>query len=412
MPTDVELTPSKHASGTSPLPVLEEEGASGLLDLLLILAARKWFILGVTLLGGTIAAIALLLLPPTYTASSVIMPPQQQQSSAAAILGQLGGAAAAAMSRTDLLRTPADLYIGILKSRSIADSLVARFDLGRLYRARTLVDARKGLEGQVRFQTAKDGLIRITVEDRDPKRAAGIANGYVDELHKLNSRLALTDSAQRRLFFERRMESEKDELSRAETDLKTLQEKSGLLHVASQTEAMIRSIAQLEAEISGRRVILQRLKAGATEQNPEVVRLEAELTALAAELSRLEASGARSRPGNPVIPTSNLPAAGLEYLRRLRELKYHETLFELLGRQYEVAKIDEARQVPLIQVVDLAVPPDKRSGPSRKILVLLAALSSALLGCSIAVAQRRLADPVRSGKLRSLLRVLFTLRGR
>lgn len=411
MPTDVELTRSRDASGTSPLPLREEEGKNGLLDLLLVLAARKWFILGVTLLGGTIAAIALLLRPPTYTATSVIMPPQQQQSSAAAMLGQLG-AAAAAMGRTDLLRTPADLYIGILKSRSIADNLVARFDLGRLYRTRTLVDARKRLEDQVRFQTAKDGLIRIGVEDRDPKRAAAIANGYVDELQRLNSRLALTDSAQRRLFFERQLEAEKDELSKAETDLKTLQEKSGLLHVASQTEAMIRSIAQIEAEISGRRVILQRLRAGATEQNPEVVRLEAELTALAAELSKLEASGARSRPGNPVIPTSDLPAAGLEYLRRLRELKYHETLFELLGRQYEVAKIDEARQAPLIQVVDLAVPPDKRSGPSPRLLVLLAALSSALLGCSIAVAERRLADPVRTEKLRSLLRVLFTLRGR
>jgi tyrosine-protein kinase Etk/Wzc len=410
MPTDVELTRSRDVSGTSPLPLREEEGKNGLLDLLLVLAARKWSILGVTLLGGTIAVIALLVRPPTYTATSVIIPPQQQQSSAAAILGQLG--AAAAMSRTDLLRTPADLYIGILKSRSIADNLVARFGLSRLYRARTLVDARKNLEDQVRFQTAKDGLIRIIVEDRDPKRAAVIANGYVDELQRLNSRLALTDSAQRRLFFERQMEAEKDELSRAETNLKTLQEKSGLLHVASQTEAMIRSIAQIEAEISGRRVILQRLKAGATEQNSEVVRMEAELKALAAELSRLEASGARSRPGNPVIPTSNIPAAGLEYLRRLRELKYHETLLELLGKQYEVAKIDEARQAPLIQVVDLAVPPDKRSGPSRKILVLLAVLSSALLGCSIAVAERSLADPVRTEKLRSLLRVLFTLRGR
>jgi uncharacterized protein involved in exopolysaccharide biosynthesis len=410
MPTDVELTRTSHASPTSPLPPSEEERESGLLDLLLILAARKWFILGVTLLGGTLAAIALLLMPPSYTATSVIIPPQAQQSSAAAILGQLGGAAA--MSRTDLLRTPADLYIGILKSRSIADNLLARLGLSRLYRVKTLVDARRRLEGQVRFQTAKDGLIRISVEDRDPKRAAAIANGYVEELQKLNSRLALTDSGQRRIFFERQLESEKDELSRAETDLKTLQEKSGLLHVASQTEAMIRSIAQIEAEISGRRVILQRLRSGATDQNPEVVRLEAELKALEVELSRLEDRGVRSRPGNPVIPTSNIPAAGLEYLRRLRELKYHETLLELLGKQYEVAKIDEARQAPLIQVVDLAVPPDKKSGPSRRLLVLLAALSSALLGCSIAVAQRRLADPVRTAKLRSLRRALFTIRGR
>lgn len=411
MPTDVELTGSRNASETSPLPLPEEEGGNGLLDLLLILAARKWFILGVTLVGGSLAVIALLLMPPSYTATSVIIPPQQQQSAAAAILGQLGGAAAA-MSRSDFLRTPADLYIGMLKSRSIADNLLARLGLSRLYRTKTLVDARRRLEGQVRFLSAKDGLIRITVEDRDPKRAAAIANAYVDELQSLNSRLALTDSAQRRLFFERQLESEKDELSRAETDLKTLQEKSGLLHVASQTEAMIRAIAQLGAEISGRRVMLQSLRAGATDRNPEVVRLEAELKALEVELSKLEDRGARSRPGNPVIPTANIPAAGLEYLRRLRELKYHETLFELLAKQYEVAKIDEERQSPLIQVVDLAVPPDKKSGPSRRLLLMLAVLASVLLGCSMAVAVRRMDDPVRTEKLRSLRRVLFTLRGR
>ncbi len=341
-----------------------------------------------------------------YTATASIMPPQQQQSTASALLGQLGSIAASAGSNLGL-KTPADLYIGILGSRTVADHLVQTFNLRQLYDEPTVSDARKVLAKRSSFSAGRDPLIRISVEDRDPKRAAALANAYVEELYKQNSRLALTESAQRRLFFERQVEAQKKTLADAEVALKATQERTGVLQVNSQVESAILSMARLRAEIASREVALSSLEKAATPQNPEMVRQQVELAALRGQLRKLEASGDTRRPGDPMILTSQVPKAGLEYVRALRDLKYNETLFELLSKQYEAARIDEAKDAPVIQVVDTAVPPERKSWPPRALLISLGTFLSWILACLIALGRSRFANSEDADKLRLLRIRLF-----
>ena len=346
---------------------------------------RQWRIVTCLTAAGAVAgALVSLLLPKSYRATAVIMPPQQQQSTASALLGQLGSLAA--LGGRDIgLKSPSDLYSGLVKSRTIADRVIERHDLKAVYGEKTLTATRRKLARRTHVQSGKDTLIGVSVDDRDAARAASIANTYVEELQRQNDRLAITESAQRRLFFEQQLHTQKDALARAESALKQTQEQTGVLQVNSQVEAVIRSIAQLRAEIAGREVAVERLKAGATAQNPEMIRQQTELAALRAQLSRLEASAGPRRPGDAMIPASKVPQAGLDYVRRLRDLKYHEALYELLAKQYEAARIDEARESPVVQVVDRAVPPDEKSWPPRALFSSLGGVGAGVLACLCAV---------------------------
>jgi tyrosine-protein kinase Etk/Wzc len=382
----------------------EEKGVS-VLDLLLILAARKGLILGLTLIWGIIAVVIAFLIPPTYTATAVIMPPQQQSSSASALLGQLGSVAGLA-SQSLGIKSPADLYIGILSGRTVADELIAQFKLQTVYKAKKLSDARKILARLTDFTSGKSSLIQISVEDRDPKRAADLANAYVDWLQKQNSRLAVTEASQRRLFFERQLEAEKKNLAEAEAAFKKMQEQKGIFQVNSQVEAVILSMTQMRAEVAVHEVNLQRLKAGATAQNPEVLRQEIELKALRSQLQDLEASSTKRRQGDPLIPTTLLPESSLEYTRRLRDVKYSETLFELLAQQYEAARIDEAKEAPMIQVVDRAIPPDRKSNPKRSIYTLVGLFMGCMLGIIVALFLNAIQHPIQDKKVEALMQLL------
>jgi uncharacterized protein involved in exopolysaccharide biosynthesis len=235
-------------------------------------------------------------------------------------------------------------------------------------------DTRKQLEKRSEIEAGKDTLIKISVEDSDPQRAADLANAYVEELYRQNSHLALTESAQRRLFFEHELDTERAALADAEEALKKSQQKTGMLQVNTQVEVAIRGIAELQAEIASREIALKRLAVAATDNNPEVVQLKTELSGMREQLRQLEMT--RNNPGNPLIATTSIPQMGLDYVRLLRELQYHETLFELLAKQYEAAKIDEAKQAPVIQIVDRAVPLDKKSWPPRALLTLAGTLAA------------------------------------
>jgi tyrosine-protein kinase Etk/Wzc len=406
---DMDSTKAPIADGTAgeetQIACREEEGRS-ILDLLLILAARKGLILEITLLGGIIATvIAFLLIPPTYTATAVIMPPQQQSSSAA-LLGQLSGVSGIA-SQSLGIKNPSDPYVGILISRTVADELIKQFGLQNVYRKKNLTDTRKKLANRTSFNSAKYSLIQISVEDRDPRRAADLANAYVDRLQEQNSRLAVTEASQRRLFFERQVELEKNNLTEAEVAFKKMQEQKGIFQVSSQVEAVIRSTIQMRAEVAAGEVNLQRLKAGATTQNPEVMRQEIALKALRGQLQQLEASSTKRSQGNPLMPTTMLPEAGLEYTRRLREVKYRETLFESLAKQYELARIDEAKESPIIQVVDRAIPPDKKSAPTRYIYMIAGILLGGMLGIFLAFLAHGATNPSCASKIAALKKSFY-----
>jgi len=355
-----------------------------LLDVLLVLARNRKRIALVTIAALVLGAGATLLLKPTFTATASILPPQQQQSSVNAMLGQLGSLAglAAGGGASGLLKNPADMYVGMIMSRTVSDRVIERFQLKSLYDDKTMDDARKDLKSHVTAEAAKNGLIEISVKDHDPKRASEMANGLIEELYHLTSNLAMTEAAQRRLFFNEQLEDEKKALASAEDDLKNTQEKTGLIQLNGQSEQIIRNVANLRAQIVSREVQMQALRTYATEENPDVSRLQQEIAALQKQLTVMENNQRRLQPGDIQVPTGQVPKVGLEYVRKLREVTYHTTLLNLLAREYEAARIDEAKSAPVIQVVDHAVPPQKKSGPHRVLLTAAAGLLGFILACS------------------------------
>lgn len=385
-------------------PGAAKENGAGMIDLLLILAARKKLILGWTVAIGLAASGVAFLLPDEYTGTALLMPPQQEQTATSAMLGQL--APLASVAGKDLgWKTPGDLYIGLLASRSIADHVIEKFALRSLYKAKTMVDARAKLRSKTRFTTGKDSLVRLEIDDIDPKRAAAMANCFVDALNAQNTGFGVTEAGQRRVFLEQQLKDEKDALTSAEAGMKQTQAQTGLIQIDTQTSLAIGSAAQLNAQIAAGEVTLQRLRMGATSENPEVMRVEAELGTMRQQLRKME-SAPRTNAADPMLSTSSMPVAGLEYLRRLRDLKYHEFLFEMLSKQYEAARMDEVKAAPLIQVVDRAIPPDKKSGPHRGLIILFGLVAGCLVSSIGAYLSHGTSDPAIQGRIRLLRRQL------
>ncbi len=262
------------------------------------------------------------------------------------------------------------MYIGILKSQTIADELIKEFHLGEVYHQKTLEDTRRALAKHAEFESEKDGLIHISVKDYSPQRASSLANGYVDALYRMNSTLAITEASQRRLFFSQQIDEEKVALNKAEDELAATQLKTGIIQMSGQAAVIIGTIAQVQAKIANDQVLLKGMLTSATEQNPDVQRLHEEVAALQTQLGELQDNQKKLPPGDIEVPAGRVPAQALEYERKLRDVKFHEALFELLSKQFEAARIDEAKSAPLIQVVDRAIPPDKKSGPPRTLIVL------------------------------------------
>lgn len=389
-------------NGTPTLSPADEE--TTLLDVLIVLAKHKKMIAMLTL-GAAILSVAVsLLLPNIYTGAAKVLPPQQSQSTAAMLLGQLGGMAGLAGGSVGL-KNPSDLYVGMLRSRTVADSIIGRFDLKKLYDQDTMVGTRKELASNTSIAAGKDGLITVEFEDEDPKRAAAIANAYVEELDKLSQSLAVTEAAQRRLFFERQLQQARDDLGKAEVALKVTQETTGLIKLDDQGRAIIEAVAALRGQIAAKEVELRAMRTFATEQNTDYVRSQQQLAGLRAELTKLERAKI-SGGGDILLPTGKVPEAGLEYLRKFRDVKYYETIFELLAKQFEAAKIDEAKESAIIQVVDKAIVPDRKSKPKRALIVIgttVAAGFLAFLWAFVREARERASrDPVQAARFAAL----------
>ncbi len=361
---------------TTSIDVDEEE--ISLLDLLIVLAKHKKLILGLPLLAAILALGVSLLLPNIYTATTKIMPPQQGQSSALAALGQLGALAGGAGGALGI-KNPNDTYVAMIKSRRVADNLIDRFKLKERYETKTRAATYTVLDGVTNISAGKDGIITIEVDDKVPKQAAELANAYVDELYKVTQVLAVTEASKRRLFFEKQLDNSRNELSNAEDALRQTQETSGVLDVGAQSKALIEAIGNIRAQVAAKEVQLGAMRTFATEQNSDYVRAQQELTGMRVQLSKLEKVG---EPG--LMPTGKMPEAGLGILRKIRDVKYYETLFELLGKQYQMARIDEARDASIIQVLDKAVPPELKSRPKRSLIVILATLAAGFLGVILA----------------------------
>ncbi|HEV2988099.1 MAG TPA: Wzz/FepE/Etk N-terminal domain-containing protein [Candidatus Angelobacter sp.] len=378
------------AEEPSPVEHVEQAEIIRFPEPLILLAKRKSFILKFVGIAAILSVTIVLLLPNTYTAKTKIMPPQQNQSMGAmAALSQLGPLAALAGQGMSL-RNPSDIYVALLRSDTVANALIDRFSLTTVYKEKLRIDARRRLEDRSEIIAGKEGVISISVDDRSPQRAADLANSYVEELEKLTKTLNITEAGKRRLFFEHEVKMENDDLANAEVALKQTQEKTGLILLDSQSRAMIESVTSLRAGIAAQEVRVQAMRSFATPENPDLVLAEEELVTMRAQLDRLERG--RGKRSIADVPIENVPTAGLEYVRKLRDVKYHEALFTLLAKQYEAAKIDEARDTLFVQQMDKAFPPEKKSGPLRALIVLsisfLAFLVAILIAYSIESLER------------------------
>ena len=365
-----------------------QSAEAGFLKIVVVIARSRRPLALTVFCSMLVSAGLVMLIPVSYTGSAVILAPQPS-STASALLSQLGSLSSLS---PDLLeggggKTPEETYLGILSSRTIADEMIRRFNLQSLYHTSHMVDTRRALAGHTHVEAAKGYLIRINVNDTSAQRAADIANGYVDVLYGINQRLALTQASQRRVFLEQQVNAERDALTKAELDFKSAQEKTGVIQMTAQAELTLRTIAQLRSEMVIRQLQLQQLQSIATEQNEKVSELEAGLAALQGQLSKAEKGGSGSETSDYFLSAGKVPAAGLEYARRMRDLRYHEALFETLSKQYEMARLEEAKAPPLLQVVDRAVPLDRKTWPPRTLLVLLAGLFSAVFYVGLALAK-------------------------
>jgi uncharacterized protein involved in exopolysaccharide biosynthesis len=297
-----------------------------LLDQLIVFAKHKKMIMLVTFAAALLAIGYSLLMPNIYTGTAKILPPQSSQSSSVnaimlSQLGGLGGGAGGALGLND----PNSLYIAMLKSRNIMEKIARRFDLQMVYEAKTMTDMLKALEKKSTIASGKDGVITVEVDDKDPQRAAALANAYIEELNKLMQTFALTEASSRRHFFETQMKPAKDKLTDAE------------------------------------------------------------------------------------IALDRTPNTSLQYMEALRNLKYQEAIYDILARQFAAASLDEAKDSPLIQVLDKAFVPENKSKPKRSLIVILATLVAFFLAVVWAFIKEALtrsqSDPEQDARLQELRRV-------
>ena len=344
-----------------------------LLDVLLIFGRRKWTILGWMAAGLITAMVLIVTTPKLYLARATILAPEQEQSSSA-LLGQIG--ALSAFSGSLGVRTPAELYISLLQTNVVVLDIVDRFQLTKAYNIPDREAAAGMLRKRSKFVASKDGLIQISVEDQDPRRAATLSSGYAEELFRQNNRIAIGSAAQRRLFFQQQLLDEKNRLADSEVALKQTQQSTGVLQLTGQAENIIRQEAELAADITSHEVQLSALQTSSTEENPQMVRLRRELAGLHTQLTQLQKG-----TGGSTLSQAEFPTAGLEYIRKQREVQYHQTLYDLLARQLEAARIDEAKASPPVQVVDPPLIPRVPSWPLKGVFLIVGLVIGFTLGC-------------------------------
>lgn len=366
----------------------------GWIGVLTVFGQHKRLIAGVTLLGLTVGLVVALLLPAQYTARTVLLPPQPGQLSASALSGSIGMLAATA-GVSAALKTPEELYVGLLRTDTIADALIRRFDLANRYDASGQAQTRRELAKRSHITVdRKSSLITLAVDDVEPAVAARLVNAYAEELQRLMTRIAVSDAQRRRLYFERQATKAKSDLALAELAVKRAQDKHGLISLDAQTQTVISATAQLRARIVAREVELRAMRPYAGPENPELKRLLSEIASLRTQLAKLE--GGSDTPGSEAASDKD----SLANLRVFRELKYQEAMYATMLQQLQLAQADEAMDAPLIQQVDVALPPDRRSKPARGLLTAVGAALGLASGLALALmlqlALQAQADPARA----------------
>jgi uncharacterized protein involved in exopolysaccharide biosynthesis len=359
---------------SNPEPAHDDE--INLLDLLLVLAKHWKMIVGVPFVVAVITAIITLCMPNIYTARTMILPGDDDKGGMmGAMMSQLGGLAGFAGGGLGGA-SKADLYVTMLKSETIKDPIIDRFRLMDMYEAKFRATVYAALDGIANISIGKkDGVITIAVDNEDPKLAAAIANAYVDELGKLAAKLNMTGAGKNRAFLEERLTKTKVDLAAAEDTLKSFQTRNKAVAVNDQAKATLEGVAQLGAQLIAQEVQLATLRQQFTDESQEVKSTKATIANLRGQIARLEGSGA----GGAMPGVGAMPQLGQEYMRLMREFKIQETLVELLTKQYEMTKLNEAKDLAPFQVLQSAKAPELKSKPKRSLMVIMAAFASGFL---------------------------------
>jgi len=337
----------------------------------ILLSARR-LILGGPLVVGILTLGVTFLITPTFTASTTLIPPAQQSSTLSVLAGQLGalgGLAGAAGS----IKNPVDQYVSLLKSRNVANAIIEKFKLKDVYEQEMMQDTRKVLSAKVRVVAGKkDGLLTVEVDDHDPKRAADMANAFVDELRRVNTEFAVGEASQRRMFFENQLKEARLALEDSEEELNSSGVSAGVMN--AKPEAAVAGVARLKAMVTAQEVKIASMRGFVAPDNPDLRQAQTELNALITQLTRVEV-------GSP-------DARASKYTEKYRNFKYNELLFELIAKQYGLARLDEAREGALIQVIDPAIVPERKSAPKKAIITIIATFLVFLILSIFVLAQK------------------------
>ncbi len=374
----------------TPTPIgAEADDEISLLDLAIALGEEKKTVFGMPVLFGAVAVVVSLLMTPIYTAKTVIMPPQQQQSSAASALASLGALAGVAGAAAGV-KSPDEMYVAFLQSVTLQNALIEKFNLKERYQKKTLLETREALKGVVKVASEKkSGLLSLEVDDKDPFFAADLANAYVEGLRQMMGKLAVTEAQQRRVFYEQQILKTQEELSKAEAEFKSAREQSGLQVTVLIADAGVRAGADLRAQIATKEIQMQAMSRFATPQNPDVQRLGSELSALRAKLNKIEQGTGVAEEATPTQQAA---------VRAYRDIKAREAMMGVLTSQYESARVDESKEGPLVQQVDVATPPERKSKPKQAIIVVVAILTGLFLGMLFAFLRQALSKAVKDPK--------------
>lgn len=379
-----------------------------LLDVFIVLAKHKKLVVGLPLLATVITAAITFIMPNWYTATAKLLPPQQSQSNAVAILGQLGALTGGA-SQALGIKNPSDIFVAMLKSRTVSDAIIERFKLKEIYDEQYMQTARKELNRNVDIVAGRDGVITIEVDDKSPQRATDMANAYVEELEVLTRKLAISEAGQRRLFFEKQLKQAKEDLTQAETAMTKFQVEKKVLNPQGQASLAISVAAGLQAQIAAKEIQIASLRSFATAENPDLLRVQEELGGLKSQLAKV-ARGGPGDVGDVLVSIGKAPEQAADYIRKFRNVKYYETLFELLAKQYEIARIDEAKDATLIQALDRAVTPERKSKPKRAVIVVIIAIISGFAAVILAFVResqdRARRNPMQAARLATLHRYM------
>jgi uncharacterized protein involved in exopolysaccharide biosynthesis len=369
-----------------------------LLDYLRVLKKRGRMIVGLCVVAVATAFVySYFVLPKIYESTASILPPADSKGGGG-LSTLLATSGAAQVLGVPLPSSNKDIFVAMLKSRTMADEVIRQFDLVRVYglekSAAPMQAARNSLKGATDVRVSKEGVISVTVEDRDPKRAADVANFHLATLDRLNRTLNVTEAGRNRGFIESRLKETERDMRKAEEDLRRFQEQNKAVVLQEQARAAIQGAAQLKGEIMAAEVQLEVVRGFSTEQNPQVIQLKTQIEEMKRQYARMqygqgmELPAFSKNPGEPhpeiVVPFARVPRVGLDLARLTREAKVQQTVFELLTQQYEQAKIAEARDSPIVQVLDRAVPAEWKSKPKTRQNMMIAGAVSLFAGIFLA----------------------------